>query len=58
MTSPSKRKGSNGERECAKFLASYGLEEAIRQPFSGALSDFPGDVRLHGFCAEVKRREV
>jgi Holliday junction resolvase len=57
MSTPSQRKGSNGEREAAKALAEYGLAEARRHPMSGVLADFPGDVFLHEFCVEVKRTE-
>jgi Holliday junction resolvase len=57
VSTPSKRKGSNGERDAAKKLAEYGLTEARRHPMSGILADFPGDLALHGFCVEVKRTE-
>jgi len=57
VSSSSRRKGSGGEREVAKILAAAGLTEAVRMPLSGALADFPGDVRLNGWCAEVKRTE-
>lgn len=57
MSRASKDKGYRGERELAKLLASCGLTEATRMPLSGSLPDFPGDVRLDGFCVEVKRTE-
>ena len=53
----SKTKGAGGEREVAKILAAAGLIEAARMPLSGAIPDFPGDVRLDGYSVEVKRTE-
>ncbi len=53
----SRQKGANAEREVAKILAAAGLTEAVRMPLSGASPDFPGDVRLNGWCCEVKRVE-
>ena len=55
--SAAKRKGSAGERELARLFSKAGLTEAARTPLSGALADYPGDVRLDGYCVEVKRQE-
>jgi hypothetical protein len=57
VSNPAKRKGSNAERELAKLFADCGLDEAHRQPLSGAVPDFPGDVNLNGYLVECKRTE-
>ena len=53
-----KAKGSEGERDAAKALTKIGIE-AFKQPLSGALIDFPYDLRasLNGrrYSVEVKR---
>ena len=51
MSSPSKRKGSAGEREFARLVGGK------RVPLSGAHPDLPGDVVWPGMgTGEIKRR--
>lgn len=51
MSSPSKRKGSGGEREFARLVGGK------RVPLSGAHPDLPGDVVWPGMgTGECKRR--
>jgi Holliday junction resolvase len=60
MANPSKRKGDQFERDCVAFLNSQGLT-ARRQPYSGALNNWKGDIQfmLNGEKqkAECKRRK-
>ena len=59
MSSKSKIKGSRVERKIVKLFEDLGIK-ARRQPMSGALQDFPYDVKvdlLGGMHCEVKARK-
>lgn len=57
MSSKSKLKGTRAENEVVRKFNEAGIA-AKRQPLSGALKDYKGDVILpNGDVAEIKNRE-
>lgn len=50
-----RRKGHRVEREVRKFLERYGLQ-VKKVPLSGQTEDYPDDLIIEGWSAEVKAR--